>query len=316
MRRVLFIGLLIALSACTQKQPDSSNNIPAAGGDSSVVETEKDLDRSSVENSDSKPVEKVFPSETFSTPATLVAENQDAQINLRAEPSIKAESKGYGLVGDQVTALGSVQGEDGSQWYQVKFESSGAKGWIKETFVAIGNVESISETNQPSSVESKASLANLSLSQAQELLSLDKNNRGGIDMKIVLPTYVPTGYRVKKFLAERDRSIAAPHYEIVYANDLGNCFEISAASGGFGANAVDFESVTVNSKALGTVELSFTQFDSVTDQDRIGLKEMNVEGIIPSDQRYSFWSPGNNECETIDFQEAVKIVESLDYLNP
>lgn len=69
-------------------------------------------------------------------PATLKAEQADAQINLRSQPTTAAESKGYGLVGDPVNLLRAAEGADGLTWYYVKFEESGAEGWIRGDFIA------------------------------------------------------------------------------------------------------------------------------------------------------------------------------------
>ncbi|MEM6450339.1 MAG: hypothetical protein AAF703_08505 [Cyanobacteria bacterium P01_D01_bin.105] len=168
------------------------------------------------------------------------------------------------------------------------------------------------------SLEAKTNNAKLSAPEVQKLLAIDQNNYKGIDVKIVVPTYVPTGFKVSDLKIE-DHQTFGPSYRVIYQNDNdGTCFEIFAASGGAGAGAEEFELVTVNSKALGTVDVGFTQFHSVTNQPRIGLKNDVEEGIIPSDQGYSFWSPSglSAECDAIEFQEAAKIVESLDYLNP
>jgi hypothetical protein len=99
-----------------------------------------------------------------------------------------------------------------------------------------------------------------------------------------------------------EEGVGRPSYQIVYRDKQNNCFEVSAASGGFGADSEDFEIVSVNSKALGQVDLGFTQFASVTNQPRIGFEDFTVPGTIPSPQQYSFWSPADGtDCKAIDF---------------
>ncbi len=67
--------------------------------------------------------------------ATLTAEQADAEINLRSQPTTQSASEGYGLVGDPVELLRAAEGEGGLTWYFVKFDGSGAEGWIRGDFI-------------------------------------------------------------------------------------------------------------------------------------------------------------------------------------
>ncbi len=71
------------------------------------------------------------------TSAQLIAAQPSARINLRSQPTTDSASKGYGLVGDPVQLLRTAQGGDGYEWYYVKFEQSGAEGWIRGDFINI-----------------------------------------------------------------------------------------------------------------------------------------------------------------------------------
>lgn len=66
--------------------------------------------------------------------AQLIAAEPGSQINLRSQPTTNSTAKGYGLVGDPVMLLRSAQASDGT-WYYVKFEESGAEGWIRGDFI-------------------------------------------------------------------------------------------------------------------------------------------------------------------------------------
>ncbi len=66
--------------------------------------------------------------------AQLIAAQPEAQINLRSQPTTTSSAKGYGVVGDPVQLLRSAQASDGT-WYFVKFEKSGAEGWIRGDFI-------------------------------------------------------------------------------------------------------------------------------------------------------------------------------------
>ena len=70
-------------------------------------------------------------------PAQLIAAQPEARINLRSQPTTDSSSKGYGLVGDPVQLLRTTQAGDGYDWYYVKFEQSGAEGWIRGDFINI-----------------------------------------------------------------------------------------------------------------------------------------------------------------------------------
>ncbi|MFM7530491.1 MAG: SH3 domain-containing protein [Nodosilinea sp.] len=67
-------------------------------------------------------------------PAQLMSSEPGSRINLRSGPSTSTAAKGYGFMGDPVQLLRSTQGSEGL-WYYVKFEKSGAEGWICSDFV-------------------------------------------------------------------------------------------------------------------------------------------------------------------------------------
>lgn len=73
--------------------------------------------------------------------ATLTAQDPNAQINVREDPSTRSTAQHYGVAGDVVQVLGEKQGDDGQTWYQVKFPS-GATGWVNGQFVAIAGKSS------------------------------------------------------------------------------------------------------------------------------------------------------------------------------
>ncbi|MGB3139052.1 MAG: SH3 domain-containing protein [Nodosilinea sp.] len=66
--------------------------------------------------------------------AQLITAQEGAQVNLRSQPTTASNAKGYGLMGDPVQLLRSAQRSDGT-WYYVKFEESGAEGWIRNDFI-------------------------------------------------------------------------------------------------------------------------------------------------------------------------------------
>ncbi len=139
--RIINIGISVLLS---------SSLLAACGGGNSTtsdVATEPaEPTPETVETSDETPTTPETPDApsnpgtAISPPqvATLTAEQADAQINLRSQPTTQASSPGYGLVGDPVQLLRAAEGEGELTWYYVKFDESGAEGWIRGDFISTG----------------------------------------------------------------------------------------------------------------------------------------------------------------------------------
>ncbi|MBK4730815.1 hypothetical protein JJD41_13210 [Oxynema sp. CENA135] len=174
--------------------------------------------------------------------------------------------------------------------------------------IQIGNPYKI--TSNPSEL---GRLAKLTDSQTQDLLSFAKNNRYQKTFKIILPAYIPDGYKVAKFNVYE--GLGGPVYHIEYQNSNNSCFSIHGSSGGWGGAPEDYERVEVLSSALGKVVLGKTDFDRYYNMAQINL--VIEAGLLINPQRYSFstsWKA--NSCTPVQVQEAVKIVESFQYLNP
>ena len=164
-----------------------------------------------------------------------------------------------------------------------------------------------------------ATLAKLTASQVEKLIFLDKNNSMGIEFKVIVPTYIPPGFQMDRLTIE-DSRVHGPSYQIIYRNANNFCFSIKGASGEFGGGPTDSEIVEVDSPALGKVIVGYVKFSEVSNQSSIFLTEAPIK---KGSQGYLFLSPavpylGSSglKCRTITIQEAVKIVESLQYLNP
>jgi hypothetical protein len=105
--------------------------------DSLVVRYQSDSD--SALNISSTTSESSSPSAT-SQPVkegVLVAQDPQAQINVRTGAGSSFERRHYGVVGDKVTVITSVRGKDGYTWYQIKFPTSGADGWVRDEFIQV-----------------------------------------------------------------------------------------------------------------------------------------------------------------------------------
>lgn len=82
--------------------------------------------------------------------ASLTAQQANSRINLRAQADQNSTSRGYGLVGDSVEILDETLGNDGTQWYLVKFPDSEVEGWIRGDFVVVNGSDVSEGTIYPS----------------------------------------------------------------------------------------------------------------------------------------------------------------------
>jgi hypothetical protein len=141
--RIVKIGMSLLLS--------SSLLVACGGGDSTSSDATTELEEPTAEtvtpSEPETPTAPTEPAEPPSTPgtaisppqaATLTATQADAQINLRSQPTTESNSPGYGLVGDPVQLLRAAEGEGELTWYYVKFDKSGAEGWIRGDFIRTG----------------------------------------------------------------------------------------------------------------------------------------------------------------------------------
>ncbi|HLO86187.1 MAG TPA: hypothetical protein VK203_14420 [Nostocaceae cyanobacterium] len=163
--------------------------------------------------------------------------------------------------------------------------------------------------------------AKLTTAQIEQLVSLDQNNSKGVSARIVLPTYIPTGFHVDIFRVSDDtRYGIGARYDILYRNSSNSCFSIS---GGFalptGGSPADYKTVEVSSPALGKIILVYLEFERTNQTSFIAFQNNQV--VKYRLHGYSFYSPApydiaRQNCSSISLQEAIKIVGSFQYLNP
>lgn len=142
--RVATLGLMLAttlaLASCNRKEPEVVTTAPTVTETPSPSSPAPSPSTPTTNPAAPAPPASPRPAagETAINPpksATLTAQQAEAQINLRSQPNTGAKSKGYGLVGDGVKLLKVAEGSDQFTWYYVKFDSSGAEGWIRGDFI-------------------------------------------------------------------------------------------------------------------------------------------------------------------------------------
>lgn len=250
----------------------------------------------------------------------LTAKSPDARINLRSEPLAYSSLRGYGLVGDTVQLLDAKwcayalwnehQIESDRQlynpipaWYYVRFPLSRAEGWIRSDYIKIQKaIPSVKD------LEIKSSLAKLTQDQIKSLLLLDQSNIHNLDVKIIIPGYLPTDYELVEF--DVKDGVLGPSYLIRYESLAGHDITLHAYSSrnGKGAGIAKVEFIPIQSKALGKVTAVHILYDGVTDDSFIDVEQ--EKGIIASPQMYDVYSSNPN------VEDFVKVVENLIYLNP
>ncbi|MEP0884633.1 hypothetical protein NDI49_24090 [Trichocoleus sp. ST-U3] len=203
-----------------------------------------------------------------------------------------------------------------------------SKSKVTETTEEVGEQSVIEakrtteETNSPTQPNfSVAEAAKLTPVQVKELQPLNNaNNRNIQRFKILVPTYLPPGFKIDRFEVsyDKDRKIGSDYYRsytIYYKNTETNvCFHISGYgfSSGGGGDPGDYKTVEVSSSALGKVILMYTGFSQNRQNSFVRFE---TDYIFVNTHMYDFAS-SSLECNTISIQEAVKIVESFQWLNP
>ena len=107
----------------------------------SKIETPKPIESELPESNRKQVLEK-----PLSGQGRLFTTDQGSQINVRDEPSSTSYSRHVGYAGDLVDLISQSTGQDGKNWYKVKFES-GASGWIFSEFLSLAQDKSIAENN-------------------------------------------------------------------------------------------------------------------------------------------------------------------------
>ena len=134
----LITALLIAITGCRQ-QPQGLEVTPS----SPTPTPTPDASISVATRSENQPSPNLSPSLTptpqSTTEAILIATDTNAQVNLRAAPSVTSKRLGYVLADERVQVIKQAASTDGDRytWYQVRFPRSGALAWIREDFVRL-----------------------------------------------------------------------------------------------------------------------------------------------------------------------------------
>ncbi|MEL7005620.1 MAG: hypothetical protein AAFN93_23255 [Bacteroidota bacterium] len=171
--------------------------------------------------------------------------------------------------------------------------------------------------------ESRGKLAKLLPNQVEQLLSSEsKSPNLGIERQpIVIPAYIPPGFEVSSLkISAHDEQYLYNFYKIKYQNKDNSCFLIQdyALDGPVGEGpAVVDEIEGIQIPALNVlVNLGYSGFSRASSYDFTIVSFTGIGG-----HEYEFLSPSLSEnsspdCTGIPIKESIKIVESLQYLDP
>ncbi|MGJ3246377.1 MAG: SH3 domain-containing protein [Elainellaceae cyanobacterium] len=111
--------------------PTASDRTPSPSPSPSPTPTPP-LDEDDTPRSPTQPGSAINPRRA----ALLAANEPGSQINVRSQPTTQSNAPHYGVPGDRVQVLREADGADGYTWYYVRFDGSGAEGWIREDFIS------------------------------------------------------------------------------------------------------------------------------------------------------------------------------------
>ncbi|HLO47332.1 MAG TPA: hypothetical protein VK203_14410 [Nostocaceae cyanobacterium] len=165
---------------------------------------------------------------------------------------------------------------------------------------------------------SVAKAAKLTPEQVNQLVSAGKNvhlENGKVkELQIVVPTYIPPGFKLDKFEVIGG---VYPYYEINYRNTNNGCFSFGAFTAPGAGSPGEYATVNATTPALGMVTIVYTDFDYYYNKPLVAFSyQSNIRDKEVG--KYSFYSGSypNSNCNAVSLKEAIKIVESLQFLNP
>lgn len=140
-------------------------------------------------------------------------------------------------------------------------------------------------------------------------------------LRIALPTYIPAGFRLSSIQARAERSRVGELRYIIFYNRYDSntgteqCFTIEATNGGIGGIPPGSRSFPVNNATFGKSSLELGKYGTSKSPTLLSEWLGGTQGPF-----YRFAGAGINpdfgRCNNISPQEAVKVTESLRYLNP
>ncbi|MGL5064715.1 MAG: hypothetical protein ACRC62_32430 [Microcoleus sp.] len=181
-------------------------------------------------------------------------------------------------------------------------------------------------TNISSSASSIGKAAQLTPRQIKELIEMenrltvvDQSNLKLQKVKVILPTYVPSGFEVKDFsisLCDYPGEKSGRYsYDIIYHNSSNTSFKIQTRPCRVRrSQPTVVKDIQIPSDKFDQVNLKLIKFDRSKDNTQISGEILSSDPESPGSFQnlLSLRSDGSNP---VNWQEAQKIIKSMDYLN-
>jgi hypothetical protein len=237
------------------------------------------------------------------------------------------------FLGDSIE-VASFLSEERAKKFKNLMQREVGSGEIGEPIIR----ESLSlEKTQVQTKEEIGRAAGLTSAQIEQLVSLAESNqvpikgspgqnREMVKVKAIVPTYLPRGFNVEQVVINKSEW-GKPKYIIKYRDSQDRCFEVLDYPL-LGDSPIMHEQIgLIYSQTLGYVHLGYTQ------QYRLHRGTVVSSLPIPIDRNGQVMKSGSNKqhaynfalysatdqktnCNAISMTEAIKIIESLQYLNP
>jgi hypothetical protein len=149
------------------------------------------------------------------------------------------------------------------------------------------------------------------LKQTSQYLPGDRD----LEPDVIVPFYIPSGFEI---ISVGNAAFEEGDYEIFYQDQNNRCFAISGYYAPF-AEPQTTNPVRVESKVFGTIYLNYIEFDAYLQgaEIRAGIRSYPAEDRGDGGWYYALASPpAGASCSSISISEAVKVMESMDYLFP
>lgn len=186
-------------------------------------------------------------------------------------------------------------------------------------------IEAIITNDEPNNLKqnnSKGKKNLLNNTQLKDLISINnKNNPNQFDFKVIVPTYIPNGFKINNFFFSSESNSVTGwgiQYGISYINPTTNsCFDLFVYySLPIGDGPTGYDTLEVNSLALGKVVIEYTDYDFEGNSNiemKHSVQRQSKKG--QETQWYTFFSPVNGEdCQAINLKESIKIIQSFQFL--
>ena len=184
----------------------------------------------------------------------------------------------------------------------------------------------ISISNSASSIGKAAQLTPKQIKELIEMenrltVPVDQSNLKLEKVKAILPTYVPSGFQVKEFsisLCDNPGAKSGRYiYDITYHNSSNSSFNIKTRLCRVYRSKAEFvvvKNIQTPSKKFAQVNLKLIKFGRSKDDTQISGEILSSDPKSPGSFQtlLSLRSDGSN---SVNWQEAQKIMESMDYLN-